>query len=93
MSDEQEKKGNESCEAGDLPEFAKAVAGAVKGTALTAGATAGFAAAGTIYSGVVAAGLSAAALAPGVVFVTLPIAGAYAAWKLAKTVTDPFVKD
>jgi hypothetical protein len=93
MSDNQEPQGNENGEMSDASEFANDVAGAVKGAALTAGAGAGLAAASTVYSGVVAAGLSAAAVSPGVVFVVFPAVGAYAAWKLAKTITKPFTKD
>ena len=93
MSDEQKKQGSENGEMGDFPEFAKTVAGSLKGIALTAGAGAGYAAAGTVYSGVVAAGLSAAALSPAIVFIVFPTVGAYAGWKLAKTLIDPFIKD
>lgn len=93
MSNEQEKQGNENGETGDFPEFVKDVAGKIKGVGLTAGAGAGVAAASTVYSGVVAAGLSAAALSPAVVFITFPAIGAYAGWKLAKTLTNVFVKD
>lgn len=85
MSNESEKD--------DSKDFFKTVGGILKGKGVVLGAGLGFSAASTVYGGLAAAGLLAAVPAAGTIFVSMPIIGAVAGWKLAKIVVDKITED